>query len=108
MMILSVGSRDFSFKSVGMCGSDVAMHGREAWFMMYSVAEGPSVSYNETEYSDWDMQARSVRFISERRTPFKSQPTSQLPFRPILAPQTHSVLLLSHPRLLVDLDDTNT
>ncbi len=48
MMTLRLGSLGFNLSKVGICGSDVAIHGRVAWLIMYSVAEGPRVSYRET------------------------------------------------------------
>lgn len=111
MMIFNEGSRGLSFRRVGKCGREVATHGKAAWLMMYSVAEGPSVSYRETEYSDCDMQARSEGFsvglliwVLIRAPTLR---TYQLPFRSVLAPDPNAKFLLKYPCLLVDLDDAD-
>ena len=63
-MTLREGNLGLSFRRVGIWGRDVTTQGNEAWLMMYSVAEGPSVSYRETVYSDCDIHARSREHVS--------------------------------------------
>ncbi len=108
-MTLREGNLGLSFRRVGIWGRDVTTQGNEAWLMMYSVAEGPSVSYRETVYSDCDIHARSRGYVSRVHLKgYQPHLTCYLPFRSVLAPETDSMLLLHYSSLLTDLNDTSS
>ena len=48
MMIFREGNLGFSLRRVGICGNETAIEDSCAWLMMYSTADGPRVSYNDT------------------------------------------------------------
>lgn len=82
----------------------MATQGSSAWFRMYSVAEGPNVSYKETVYSAWDMQARS-KSISLDLFSLADIGTCQLPFWSVLTPQADTIFPGCESSLPVCLND---